>query len=103
MGEEESGNLTKGELSSMLEGQVFEVFAKGESLDFSMILNVANLVSFLANNLKRDWDWERYLENEPSFVKRRVLLSLILEKVKVLNENFILPESFSAYPHYQMP
>jgi len=41
----------------MLENQIYEIFSKGETLDFSMILNVANLISFLANNLKRDWDW----------------------------------------------
>ncbi len=41
----------------MLENQIYEVFSKGETLDLNMILNVANLISFLANNLKQDWDW----------------------------------------------
>ncbi len=99
---EEAGNVTKVELSKMLETQLFEVFSKGETLDFSSIINVANLISFLANNLKQNWDWEKYLENESSFVKRRVLLLLTLEKAKVLNDNFVLPETFSQYPHYEM-
>lgn len=50
---EEAGNLTKVELAKMLEDQIYEIFSKGESLDFSGIINLANLISFLVNNLKQ--------------------------------------------------
>jgi len=50
---EDAGNVTKVELSKMLENQIYEVFSKGENLDFSSIINVANLISFLVVNLKQ--------------------------------------------------
>lgn len=36
---------------------------KGENLDFNSLLHFANLCSFVYNNWKFDWDWERYVEN----------------------------------------
>ena len=50
---EDAGNVTKVELSKMLENQIYEVFSKGENLDFSSIINVANLISLLVVNLKQ--------------------------------------------------
>jgi hypothetical protein len=53
--------------------------------------------------MKVEWDWERYLEGDNEFAKKRVLLLLTLEKIKTLNDNFVLHEAFSAYPHYVIP
>lgn len=50
---EDAGNVTKVELSKMLENQICEVFTKGENLDFSSIINATNLISFLVVNLKQ--------------------------------------------------
>ena len=51
----------------------------------------------MLSNWKEEFDWGRLLEREEEFVKRRVLLKLILEELALLNDKFVFPPTLQNY------
>jgi hypothetical protein len=84
-------------LSRCLEDLLCELFLAGEEFDLSLLLNFARLFSFLLSNWREEFEWARLLREEEEFVKRRVLLRLILEELALLNDKFICPPLLAAY------
>lgn len=74
-----------------------DLFLAGEEFELSLLLSFARLFSFLLSNWKEEFDWTRFLHEEEGFVKRRVLLRLILEELSLLNDKFICPTQLQAY------
>jgi hypothetical protein len=84
-------------LPRSLEDLMCELFQAGEEFDLSLLLSFARLFSFLLSNWKDEFEWGRLLQEEEEFVKRKVLLRLVLEELGLLNDKFICPAVLQAY------
>ena len=54
------------------------LFTQGENFNLDLIVRFAQIVSYILINWDRKWDWEKIIENQETFVKRKILLKIIL-------------------------
>ena len=54
------------------------MFDKAEEGDYYVIVALGNVVSFIVNSWKGDWPWDRFIDHSLGYLKRNVLLLLIL-------------------------
>ena len=62
-----------------------------------MLISFSKLFVFISNNSKEEMDWTRLADSEDMFLKRYVLLKLMLEKILLLNDKFKIPPALTAY------
>ena len=54
------------------------LFAQAENFNLDLIVRFAQIVSYILINWDKKWDWEKITENKETFLKRKILLKIIL-------------------------
>ena len=54
------------------------LFAQAENFNLDLIVRFAQIVSYILINWDKKWDWEKITENQETFLKRKILLKIIL-------------------------
>jgi hypothetical protein len=67
---------------------MFDMVEEGE---LGMVVALGNGLSYLVNCWRGEWPWDRFVDHSNGYLRRKVLLLLVLEKAKSLNSHFVVP------------
>ena len=76
------------DLSKSLEEIIHELFSQAENFTLDLIVHFSSIASSIITNWDKKWDWDKMLESEENFVKRKILLRITVEKICILNDKF---------------
>ena len=76
------------DLSKSIQEIIHELFNYAENFTLDLIVHFSSITSSVITNWDRKWDWDKMLENQENFVKRKILLRIMIEKICILNDKF---------------